>query len=490
MMKRHTNLILPLIGLGLAAGCGGYGDKVPLKGKDLANISKNNETVITKGKAADQPRVVKEAVYTPRDRIVEKIKIEYKVVEKPVDRLTVVGEVLSISTDPEMSFTEGREGKFKVRARVLTDANVSFKLALKDLPKEASGAKLVDLSSDKEQGVYEIQWTPPFSTVSGTDMDRTLQASVEIQLGAVTNKEGKPDEALKKALETLPKKKQISLRVYRDRTPPSEVKIEGLPGEIQGGTIVPFHIIAKVPGVDQSSRGGAPTLDISYDGVSTTPGNNFLEMDGAAHVIADTSKKSAEYLGDFKWKFNRLFDTKNIEPKPQLDSSGKVLASADGTRVRFSYKVKSPADGPSSAATVKQIKIKYLKPLNLPRFDISMNRDSLDITLGRTTQLYFSVESAIANSTFKVTGSELAKLPGKATLNCVATKPVVGSRSSCMIEWSVPCDASDAQLNRDLTLEAKSSLNGSDSETVQQVIKVVKAKDISACQASTQKEAK
>jgi hypothetical protein len=115
-----------------------------------------------------------------------------------------------------------------------------------------------------------------------------------------------------------------------------------------------------VPGIDGSAS-MKPRLVISYDGVSFTAGNSFLELDGSRYVVADLNHKDPEYLGNAQWKFSLIFDTKNISVQPQLAKDGSILKAADGSRVRLSFKAYNPY-GLATPETLTQLKIRYAKP--------------------------------------------------------------------------------------------------------------------------------
>ncbi|MBX3040338.1 MAG: hypothetical protein KF789_06475 [Bdellovibrionaceae bacterium] len=471
MNKRHT-IILPLIGLAFA-GCGQY-DKAPVA--DLDQIRANGKTEILKG--PEKPREVKVPVIEQRDRIVEKEVIKYEVVEKVVEQAALNEGVFAIVPDSDMNFTEGQEASFKVRVRIFRPEKISYKLVGKNLP---AGAVLKDASTEADKDVYALTWKAPYNTVTGSDFEKNIPVKLEIQIASVTNTDGSANDTLKKSLDGLVREKNVSLRVLRDRTPPADVKVEGLATEVQEGSVVPVQVTAKIAGYDQNSR-ELPVLTYRYDQVAITSGNNFQEMDGTRHIVADTSKKAVEYVGNSVWKFNFLFDTKNIAAQPQLDKAGQVLPTADGTRVRLSFKVQSPS-GATSAEILKQVKIRYDRPLNAPRFDLSgLGQDNLEVTAGMNLTLAFYVETGLAKSTIKVTSADVAKLPGKASLACKDSAAKSGSRQICALRWSIPCDTSDAALDRQIEFQAQSTVSGQNSETVKQVLKVVKSKDASTCQ--------
>lgn len=475
MMKRQI-LVLPLMSLAFA-GCGGY-DKSPVE--DLEFMREKGKAEILKG--PERPQVLEsepKIIIEQQDRIVEREKIVYETVEVVVEQAALTEGVFVIKADSDMNFTEGQQASFKVRARVLRPEKIAFKLAAKNLPQ---GAALSDVSTEADPNVYAITWTAPYNTVTGSDFEKVIPFKLEIQVQSVTNADGSSNETLKKSLDGLVREQDFSMRVLRDRTPPSDVKVEGLAAEIKEGSIVPVQVLAKIPGYDQNSR-AVPKLHVTYDRVAITAGNNFQEMDGTRHIVLDSKQKSVEYVGNFVWKFNMLFDTKNIAAQPQIGKDGNVIPNADGTRVRLSFKVESPSTA-TSPEILKQVKIKYDRALNLPRFDMSgLGQENLEVEAGMNLTLAFYVETALPGATLKVQSADVAKLPGQASLACRNSETRVGSRQLCALRWNIPCGLAADQIARNVEFQAQSTLSGQASETVKQVLKVTSKQNSTLCQA-------
>lgn len=477
-MKTRYTILLPLVALAFN-GCGGY-DKEPVA--DLDTLRANGKAEISKGPM--KPQEIKVPVIEQKDRIVEKEVIKYEVVEKIVYKQSINEGTFVINPKSELKFIEGRETSVAISAQVLTDEKVTFRLVGKNLPSWAS------LKAGAEAGSYVLSGKAPYNTVTGNNFDKSIPVALSIEVISVTNKDGQPNSALKKTLDGIVREKSFSLQVLRDQNPPSNVIVEGLGTEVQEGTVSSLSITAKVPGVDQNST-TPPVLAVRYDGQAITQGNSFQELDGTRHIVRDTSKKEVEYLGDNMWKFNVLFDAKNIAAQPQLTKDGKVMATADGTRVRLSFRVDSPA-GASSSSILKLVKIKYNKPMNAPRFDLSgLGQESLEVSAGSNVTLSFYVETALPGAAISVTSADIKKLPGQATLSCQNSNVTQGTRQMCTLRWKIPCDTSDAALEQQIEMQAETSLEKASSEKITQILKTVKSKDGSVCQmVTTQQEKK
>lgn len=314
----------------LLVGCGDW-QKNPVASNDLEMLRANSKKVITHGP----------------DKPIEIVKTE--VVEKEIqvvrEESSVDDKFIVITPDSQMTFNEGQETSFKVYARVLIP-NIQIKLTAQGLPE---GAVLE--ASTKEKDLYIIRWKPALYTVASNANMKSYEVKVIAEVSSVSNENTK--------YRGLIKERDLSLFVFKNQEAPKEVKLSGLSSEISEGTVTPFAVTVTVPGTDEKSP-TKPRLLVSYDGVSVSAGNNFQELDGSRHVLADKSKNEIEYVGNSQWKFNLLYDTKNILPLPQLSKTGDPIASADGVRVRLSFKVVSP-NQLTTPEVLKQVKIKFAK---------------------------------------------------------------------------------------------------------------------------------
>lgn len=277
-----------------------------------------------------------------------------KYVEKPVEQPPQVvyreqakigRDAIIISTGTLMTFSEGVKSQYAIRTAV-TVPGVKIKLKVTNFPKEISLEE-----SKTEAGVFLLTWTPEFYTIPSGETQKTFVAKAlpEIIAG---------DAKVVEALRGLDLSQDFVVQVLPTQELPSALSVGGLAAEVVEGTVVPFTVTVKVPGVDDKSA-DKPTLEVSYDNISVSEGNNFLEMDGTRHVLPDVTKKAPEYLGDYQWKFNLLFDTAKITRQTQLAKDGSELFNADGTRVRFSLKAKGGRNLMTPTKLV-QVKIKAL----------------------------------------------------------------------------------------------------------------------------------
>ncbi len=256
---------------------------------------------------------------------------------------------------------------------------------------------------------------------------------------------------------------------------PSTPVISGLNTEVTEGSLTPFTVTMKVPGVDGKTP-QKPRLIVSYDGKSDTAGNSFLELDGSRYVIADLNNKDPQYLEDSQsWKFTLIFDTKNISVQPQLAKDKSVMVNADGTRVRLSIKAASPF-GTSSAETLAQVKIRYNKSISAPRFDLSgLAQQALQVAPGEKVTLNYFVISADTQSVVKVEAAK-SSLPGSPSSECKSSTAGANIQI-CTLTWSVPCDAKAEQLTGDVSMTAVSVVNGKNSDVTTYKMKVLSSKE-------------
>lgn len=278
------------------------------------------------------------------------------IVEKPVEVIregsTIDQNMVVISPEEGMTFVEGKSSSFKIRTSVQIE-KVEMSLTAQGLPEGAQWTK-----STTEAGVYILTWKPALYTTGNAAM-KVLKVKLVPKIISTGN-----DAAVEK-LKGLVLDKTIDLNLFKNLEGPADLKVASLPSEIEEGKVSPFTVTVTVPGTD-SKAPLKPTLNIRYDQIAISAGNNFQELDGSRHVVIDLNKKDPEYLGDAKWKYTLLFDTKNILPQPQLDNSGKVIAAADGTRVRLSFKVTNQANGLSTPEVLAQVKIKYVQTVVTP----------------------------------------------------------------------------------------------------------------------------
>lgn len=328
-MKKQSVFIMSVL---LASGCGFKKNPV---GSDLNTIRAEGKQQMENGPV--KPTTVTNTVVVEKPQVVTR------------EESTIDDKFLVITPDPQMSFNEGQTATYNIRARVLVPG-VQISLSASGLP---AGATLT--ASTTEKDLYILSWTPELYTIPANSNMKAYGVKLTAQVSSAS---ANAQDAEK--LKGLVREQDISLFLFRNQELPSELKIAGLDQELSEGQVLPFTVTAKVPGVDDKTP-VKPRLVVSYDGVSYTAGNNYLELDGSRYVVVDLNKKDAVYLGNEQWQFSLLFDTKNISVQPELAKDGSILANADGTRVRVSFKVYSPY-GLSTPDTLSQIKIKYNHP--------------------------------------------------------------------------------------------------------------------------------
>ncbi|MFN8790320.1 MAG: hypothetical protein ACK5Y2_02575 [Bdellovibrionales bacterium] len=326
-MKKWSVL---LIVSGMIAGCGSGKDN-PV-GSDLKTI--REEGKVAKTMEAKAPIIVPETVVVEKPKLV--VREESKIDEN----------FFVMTADPQLIFNEGQASQYSFRARVLVPG-VQIRLKAEGLPE---GATLSP--SDREAGLYALNWTPGYSLIPPQAQMRTFTLKI------VAEPVSAPKPELLETLKNLVQEKTFSLFLFRSQEPPRDLKVVGLPQEVtEGQDPVRFSVTVKVPGLESKSA-QKPVLVVSYDGLAINAGQAFREMDGSRHIVPDLQRREPEYLGDFQWRFSVVFDAKNISVQPQLGRDGRMTSGADGTRVRLSFKVFNHL-GLATPETLVQMKIRY-----------------------------------------------------------------------------------------------------------------------------------
>ncbi|MGZ3742715.1 MAG: hypothetical protein ACXWRA_02560 [Pseudobdellovibrionaceae bacterium] len=272
-------------------------------------------------------------------------RVDYVVKEKEVikEQATLTDSYFKIDiSDKMLNFYEGQSSAYKITLRV-QDPELQMKLTAKGLP---VGAELRDISTPKSPNTYELHWSPPLYTISYDEQPPQVIAATLVPV-LVSAKTFKKAETVK----GLSLERTITLNVFRNQDKPSELAIEGLPQEIQEGQVAPFSVIATFPGVDNNAP-VKPNLGYFKDNISQIATSNYLEMDGTRYV----STESVEYIGDYKWKFNLVFDTKNNPVESQKSKDGSI-ATVNFTQVRVGIRV----FGAFNASPAKILRIKILR---------------------------------------------------------------------------------------------------------------------------------
>lgn len=445
MKKNQTLFTIMSLSL-FAVGCGEY-QKNPVA--DLEQMRQNARIEMQKG--PDKPRTITNEIIVEKQVLV--VKEESSIDEK----------LIVITPDTQMTFNEGKESRFNIRARVLVPG-ISIKLTAQGLP---DGARLE--KSTKEKDLYILVWNPALYTVPTTAMMKTFNVKVSAEVDGAENAQ------VAEKLKGLVREKEFTIFLFKNQEAPTSLVVTGLSAEINENTLTPFSVTVKVPGIDGKSP-QKPRLVVSYDSVSYTAGNSFLELDGSRYVVADLNKKEAEYLGDSNWKFTMLFDTKNIAIQPQLAKDGSLLANADGTRVRLSFKVYSPS-GIATPESLAQVKVRYTKPISAPRFDVSgLGQQGLEVSPGQNVTLKFTVASVDSQAQVKVE-TPTTSLPGELDVVCKDSAASGAAKQDCTLTWSIPCKTSVEQLTGEMAMNAVSIVNGRNSEVTAYKLKVLPSKE-------------
>jgi len=264
------------------------------------------------------------------------------------------------------------------------------------------GATFTPVEAGKSD--YILTWTPAYNTVQMGKLFESIKVTIVAELGEASAED-------KKKFQGLVNKKEIELLVSIDQTAPSGLAVEGLAARVSEGTEVPFSVVVTVPGID-TKAGVKPILIASYDGVSMTPGNTSLELDGTRHVIPDLSKNHTEYIGNFQWKYNLVFDTKNSFVQAPLSPDKKLLIDATIAKVRMNFVVVSPR-GTISPKFLRQVEIRLSKEVSAPQFETKdLTAGVLVLKPGQIKTAKISVSAAIARSQLKIELPNISTLVG------------------------------------------------------------------------------
>ncbi len=394
-----------------------------------------------------------------------------KVVEKPVEIVreesTVDDKFIVITPDPQLSFNEGESSSYNIRARVLIPG-VKIQLTAENLP---PGATLTP--STNEQGLYHLKWLPAYHTIPANEPMKTFITMLRAQISSAENPE------IEAKLKSLVREQALFLYLFKNRPLPRDMKVEGLPSEMfEGSAPQPFAVVVTIPGTDDKAP-QKPILVVSYDGVSYTPGQNYLELDGSRHVIPDTNRLEPEYMGQFKWKFYRLFDTKNISVQPQLAKDGSLMKGADRTHTRLSFKVYNSFGG-STPETPAKVQIKYVRSVSAPRFDFSaLPKAHLEVSRGENIQLKFRVLSGDSKANLRVEAKGTT-LPGAPQINCQPSSQGP-FQQSCILKWNIPCDISENALSGTLELLAWDHADSTSNATAHTLSAVLASPEKALC---------
>jgi hypothetical protein len=436
-MKQFKSIVTIILPTLILAACGDY-QKNPVD---------NLEEIRAKGKAEQElgPQKPKEIVKW-KDRPVA-VPVEQGSINS--NFVTITEEATAGQKDTSPDFYEGQTKSLAFRVRT-SNNGIKVKLTIQEKTRP-QGAEFKQSTSDKD--VYLLTWTPAPYTVGNGE-----KAAFVVKLSAVL--ESAATKQLETQFKSVTHDKEVRLYVFKQKVAVPTHKVEGLPSEIKEGDIVTFTVTAVVPGVDDKSK-AKPVLSAYYDGKNLTGDNSFQELDGYKYL--NTNPSEPQYVGNYTWKFTRLFDTKNNAVDVQLAKDGSVMKNSDGTRVRVSFKVKSPLYDFVSAESVSLIKITYNKPASAPRFDlVGLGQPKLVVNPGQKTTLNFVVTSAEKTAKVQVSTAP-SKLAGSPAVVCKDSKE--GSfKQDCTMTWEVPCDAAKDQITGTVQMSAVAIVNGQNSD--------------------------
>lgn len=423
-MKKTTPLLMIMVPAMALVACGKY-EKQPVK--DIAEI--REQAKAQAGQGLDAPQVITNEVN--RTRLVVEPNDEKP---KEIDQTKVAkidASVIKITTIDEPSFVEGQKKVLKIRA-FTTVQGVVTELVAVSVP---TGAELQAVAG--EANVYALTYTAPFNTAPSN-------VALKVKLKIVSA----PKEETRQALEALPSlEKQFTLRITKTNEELSTLETN-LPAEISQDTLTPFQVTVKVPGTDEKSA--LPNLDVDDAKLG--------------FVIKNPEHEKPEFLGDSKWRFSLIFDTKN-KAVPQKND-------ATAFQARVSLKAKHGKN--ASPTLTKVIVIKITKLSSTPQFDMkALGQPKLSLERGSKKTLKFAVGAMNPAVEVKVETPNLQTLVGSPTITCAAEKL---NKQVCTLEWTVPCGATEKELQNDITLTAQSIVEGKATTPVTHILKTIAAK--------------
>jgi hypothetical protein len=335
-LKRFTYIIPAL----LLAACGsGSNGKKPVS--DIAQMREDAKTEMQRG--PDAPRTV--------PQYIDRWHTEKQ------EEATLTNSYFSVSVeknDLPLNFYENKASAPKFYLRTF-DPDITMKLTAQNLP---AGASLNLKSTSGNAQTYELNWTPKYGTLAFADQSPKIINIKLVPVLVSAKVASKADVVKGLALE-----KEEFLNVFRSQEQIPDLQVAGLGAEIQEGQTTPFTVTVTIPGVDDSFP-QKPQIGYFNDSVTQVAGTNYREMSGVRYITLDDSRAAVEYLGNYKWKFNLVFDTKNMPVEAQKAKDGNVMANADSTHTRFVLKVSSAFN--ASPAKVVQVNIKHLAPVVAP----------------------------------------------------------------------------------------------------------------------------
>jgi hypothetical protein len=233
------------------------------------------------------------------------------------------------------NFIEGEENTIKFKLRVFDKDIKEPVLVPLNLPQ---GAQFGRIRGEEE--TWGLRWTPPRGIIGLNRSYIALPFQIEARVVRTD------DIRWKNKVYLVP---AIQIFVLKTGKIPLITKVN-TPASVGEGQFVLFSVDVKDPGAYEL----APPRIQHY---SYQPGTNKEEftIDGYNYVVGDSSKAQAEALKNGEWRFHFLFDTRNVNIPPAVDSRGNRKSEV---KACFNLKAQSPS-GNTSPEKPACINIRY-----------------------------------------------------------------------------------------------------------------------------------
>jgi hypothetical protein len=254
-------------------------------------------------------------------------------ISKEVEQNFAQAQVFQISSPSNIKFIEGANSSFEFNVRIL-QGKVKFQTDVTGLP---AGANLEQISSEINSAKYKLSWTPKLGSIPVDQQEVEDTITVSLKNLTFVSDDKAENAATEKVFSAIKKTKDISFVVRRTLVNPT-IKIVGLEGDRSEGEEKRFTVEVTAPG---TYVGNEPDLEVTYDmnNVITSKG---AEMNGALYVRADETQTFRVKVGEEKWRFSFVYDTKNFPMQAAFDKNMKPIASADKFLVRASFQAITP----------------------------------------------------------------------------------------------------------------------------------------------------
>lgn len=256
----------------------------------------------------------------------------------------VIDRSYVIEPEKDVTFIAGETNSFKIRVRLFFPVD-SYELKLSGLPADIQDVRLQKLAD--EPGSYLVTWAAPKDIISTDKNER--QVVYRIELADVRAN----DPSVEQLFRSINRVQDFSFTIKRTGKTPVISSMSALPNEIKQGEMVPFTVDVMDPA---SYDGFAPRLDIYFQGTNRT--ESGYEANGATYVRWESVPKN---LGDGRWRFSFVFDTKNNDVGAQLDKEGRRVDGATALSTRMFMKAYGSSGGVSGEKLILT-KIKYKEP--------------------------------------------------------------------------------------------------------------------------------